>query len=115
MEVTVYIVRCCDGSYYTGLTKHSVEARVWEHNAGIYDGYTSKRRPVELVFTETYDRIVDAIERERQIKGWSRAKKEALARSDWTALHEAAMPPTEKALRLRSGRTETENDRQHLR
>ncbi|POO56510.1 hypothetical protein CTT39_07325 [Agrobacterium rosae] len=88
MEVTVYIVRCCDGSYYTGLTKQSVEARVWEHNAGIYDGYTSKRRPVELVFTETYDRIVDAIERERQIKGWSRRKKEALIAMAYETLPE---------------------------
>ena len=78
MEVTVYIVRCRDGAYYTGLTKQEIEARVWEHNEGVYDGFTRKRRPVELVFTETYDRLTDAIERERQIKGWSRAKKEAL-------------------------------------
>ena len=80
MEVTVYIVRCSDGSYYTGLTKQPIEARIWEHNEGIYKGYTFKRRPVQLVFTETYDRILDAIARERQIKGWSRAKKEALIR-----------------------------------
>ncbi|WP_039722879.1 MAG: GIY-YIG nuclease family protein [Roseitalea porphyridii] len=80
MEVTVYIVRCSDGSYYTGLTKQPIEARLWEHNNGIYRGYTLKRRPVELVFTETYDRIIDAIARERQIKGWSRCKKEALIR-----------------------------------
>lgn len=90
MEVTVYILRCADGSYYTGLTKQEIEARLWEHNAGIYDGYTKKRRPVELVFTETYDRIIDAIARERQIKGWSRAKKEALIRYDYEALPELA-------------------------
>jgi putative endonuclease len=90
MEVTVYILRCSDGSYYTGLTKQEIEARVWEHNAGVYDGYTKKRRPVELVFTETYDRIIDAIARERQIKGWSRAKKEALIRYDYEALPELA-------------------------
>ncbi|SIQ50851.1 putative endonuclease [Rhizobium sp. RU33A] len=78
MEVTVYILRCSDGSYYTGLTKQNIEARLWEHNAGTYDGYTAKRRPVELVFTESYDRIIDAIGRERQIKGWNRQKKEAL-------------------------------------
>ncbi|ARO31003.1 excinuclease ABC subunit C domain-containing protein [Rhizobium sp. NXC14] len=58
MEVTVYILRCSDGSYYTGLTKQEIEARVWEHNAATYDGYTAKRLPVELVFTETYDRII---------------------------------------------------------
>lgn len=90
MEVTVYILRCSDGSYYTGLTKQEVEARVWEHNEGIYDGYTSKRRPVELVFTETYDRIIDAIARERQIKGWSRAKKEALIALAYERLPELA-------------------------
>ena len=88
MEVTVYILRCADGSYYTGLTKQEIEARGWEHNEGVYDGYTRQRRPVELVFTETYDRIIDAIERERQIKGWSRAKKEALIALDYERLPE---------------------------
>ena len=90
MEVTVYFLRCSDGSYYTGLTKQEVEARVWEHNEGVYDGYTRKRRPVELVFTETYDQIVEAIERERQIKGWSRAKKEALIALAYERLPELA-------------------------
>jgi len=90
MEVTVYIVRCSDGSYYTGLTKQEVEARVWEHNEGVYDGYTKKRRPVALVFTETYDRIVDAIARERQIKGWSQVKKEALISLAYESLPELA-------------------------
>ncbi|WP_273786201.1 GIY-YIG nuclease family protein [Brucella intermedia] len=88
MEVTVYILRCADGSYYTGLTKQNIEARLWEHNEGVYDSYTKKRRPVELVFTETYDRIVDAIARERQIKGWSRTKKEALMALDYKRLPE---------------------------
>ncbi|MCC5779836.1 GIY-YIG nuclease family protein [Nitratireductor sp. B36] len=88
MEATVYILRCADGSYYTGLTRQPVEARVWEHNAGILDGYTKPRRPVELVFTETYDRILDAIARERQIRGWSRTKKEALIALDYEALPE---------------------------
>ncbi len=86
MEATVYILRCADGSYYTGLTKQPLEARVWEHNAGILECYTKPRRPVELVFTETYDRILDAIARERQIKGWSRAKKEALMALDYETL-----------------------------
>jgi putative endonuclease len=90
MEVTVYILRCSDGSYYTGLTKQEIEARVWEHNEGIYDGYTRKRRPVELVFSETYDRITEAIDRERQIKGWSRAKKEALIALAYESLPELA-------------------------
>lgn len=90
VEVTVYILRCSDGSYYTGLTKRDVEERVSEHNLGLIEGYTSKRRPVQLVFTETYERIVDAIDRERQIKGWSRSKKEALIRYDYEALPDLA-------------------------
>jgi len=59
---------------------------VAEHNAGRYDGYTSTRRPVELVFSQWFERITDAIAAERQIKGWSRAKKEALIRGDFEAL-----------------------------
>ncbi|MDH7789179.1 putative endonuclease [Ochrobactrum sp. AN78] len=85
MEATIYILKCADGSYYTGLTKQDIEARIWEHNQGIYEGYTKKRRPVELVFTETYDRILDAIAREHQIKGWSRAKNEVLIALNYEA------------------------------
>jgi putative endonuclease len=82
----VYIVRCADGSYYTGRSAISAEKRVTEHNLGIYDGYTRSRRPVTLVFSEHFDRITDAIAFERQIKGWTRAKKEALIRRDWDEL-----------------------------
>ncbi len=88
MEVTVYMVECSDGAYYTGLTKQEIDARVWEHNEGIYRGYTYVRRPVKLVFTETYDLMTDAIMRERQIKGWSRAKKQALIDYDYERLPE---------------------------
>ena len=86
----VYIVRCSDGSYYTGRSLVSAEKRVSEHNLGIFDGYTKARRPVTLVFSEHFERIVDAIAFERQIKGWSRAKKEALIRRDWDALRALA-------------------------
>ena len=77
-EMIVYMLRCADGSYYVGSTKQQIEARVWEHNSLPVDGYTARRRPVVLVFAESYERITDAIARERQIKGWSRRKKEAL-------------------------------------
>src|SRR5882724_9428715 len=80
----VYIVRCADSSYYTGRSAVSAEKRVSKHNLGVFDGYTKSRRPVTLVFSERFDRIVDAIAFERQVKGWSRAKKEALIRRDWT-------------------------------
>ncbi len=84
----VYILRCADGSYYTGLTKQAEpEAREWEHNEGTYeDSYTSTRRPVKLVYAENFELVVDAIAAERRIKGWSRRKKEALMAGDWQKL-----------------------------
>lgn len=88
MEATVYILECADGSYYTGLTKQDIEARVWEHNEGVYKGYTSKRLPVTLVFMEIYERLTDAINREQQIKGWNRKKKQALIAMNYEALPE---------------------------
>jgi putative endonuclease len=83
---SIYILLCSDGSYYTGVTRRSVEERVSEHALGVMPGYTLRRRPVKLVFSEHYERIVDAIAAERRIKGWSRAKKEAYIRGDFCAL-----------------------------
>jgi putative endonuclease len=82
----LYILRCADGSYYTGTARASLEQRVSEHNAGRYGGYTAQRRPVILVFSQWFDRITDAISAERQIKGWSRAKKEALIKGELARL-----------------------------
>jgi putative endonuclease len=81
----VYILKCADGSYYTGLTKQELpEAREHEHNAGTFpDAYTFTRRPVSLVYAEYLEMVIDAIEAERKIKGWSRAKKEAVIAGDW--------------------------------
>src|SRR5690606_6844752 len=81
-----YILRCSDGSYYTGITQRPVEERVSEHNHGFHGGYTAKRRPVTLAFADHFDRSTDAIAFERQVKGWSRAKKEVLIRGDFAAL-----------------------------
>ena len=82
-----YMLRCADGSYYVGSTKgKSADERVAEHNAGTLGGYTASRRPVVLVWAQQFDRIDDAFHLERQIKGWSRAKKEALVRGEWEAL-----------------------------
>jgi putative endonuclease len=92
----VYIVSCADGSYYTGRSAISVEKRVSEHNLGVYDGYTKSRRPVTLVFSERFDRVADAIAFERQIKGWSCAKKEALIRRDWDSLRKLSRSRTPK-------------------
>jgi len=75
MTAYLYILRCRDGAYYVGTTRNPLEARIAEHNAGTFDGFTSLRRPVELVFHQEFDRITDAIAAERQVKGWRRAKK----------------------------------------
>ena len=87
MEHWVYIVRCADLSYYTGITV-SVNKRIDEHNAGIVPGYTHSRRPVTLMWAEKVQDESVALKLERQIKGWSRAKKEALIAGDWQRLHD---------------------------
>jgi putative endonuclease len=79
----VYLLRCADGSYYVGSARLGLERRLSEHNDGTYGGYTARRRPVELVWSQHFLDITDAIAVERQIKGWSRAKKEALIRGDY--------------------------------
>ena len=77
MGYCVYILRCADGSYYTGHTRN-LGVRLAEHESGLVPGYTKLRRPVRLVFAEELRTRAEALKRERQIKGWSRAKKEAL-------------------------------------
>ena len=95
MGAYVYILRCRDGRYDVGSARGSLEQRVAEHNAGTYGGYTKSRRPVELVYSQYFDRITDAIASERQLKGWSRAKKEALVREDFDLLVQLARNRTE--------------------
>src|SRR6202012_560613 len=72
----LYILRCSDRAYYVGTTRDSLDRRVGEHQAGTFGGYTARRRPVTLVYSQHFARITDAIEAERQVKGWRRAKKE---------------------------------------
>jgi putative endonuclease len=86
----LYIVKCADGSYYIGITRTSLDVRIAQHNAGTFPGYTSTRRPVELVYSQWFERITDAIENERKLKRWSRAKKEALIRGDFASLQNLA-------------------------
>jgi predicted GIY-YIG superfamily endonuclease len=74
----VYILQCADGSYYVGTARLGLHKRVAEHESGTFDGYTARRRPVLLVFSQHFQRIEDAVAAERQIKGWRREKKEAL-------------------------------------
>lgn len=81
----VYILRCGDGSLYVGTTRN-LSVRVKAHNDGRGAAYTFKRRPVRLIYSETFISEDQAIRRERQLKSWSRAKKEALVADDLHSL-----------------------------
>ncbi|WP_060770688.1 GIY-YIG nuclease family protein [Methylobacterium sp. AMS5] len=95
MTAFVYMLRCADGSYYVGSARgESLDRRLAEHQAGTHAGYTDHRRPVTLVYAEWFDRITDAIAMERRIKGWSRAKKEALITEDWDRVQFPAKRPS---------------------
>jgi len=86
----VYIVDCKDWSYYIGIT-NDLEKRLWEHNTGQDENsYTYSRRPVALKYFETFTDVNQAIAREKQIKGWSRKKKQALIAQKFDKLKELA-------------------------
>ena len=85
MPFYVYILRCSDGSYYTGHTDN-LDVRMSQHSDGVASRYTSKRRPLELLWATDCQTREEAFELERQLHGWSRAKKEALMRGDFDAL-----------------------------
>jgi putative endonuclease len=87
MGAFVYMLHCSDDSYYVGsATGDDLTRRLAEHQSGAYPGCTFSRRPVALVWSEHFDRIGDAIAAERRLKGWSRSKKQAPARSDWNSV-----------------------------
>ena len=90
MAAYVYVLWCSDGSYYVGSTRGGLEKRIAEHNTGAFGGFTARRRPVELVYYQAFDRITDAVAAERQLKGWSRAKKKALITGDLNRLRALA-------------------------
>ncbi|MGR7812001.1 GIY-YIG nuclease family protein [Lacinutrix undariae] len=82
----VYILKCKDNTYYTGVTSN-LEQRFEDHQSGKYkNSYTSHRQPLKLVFYATFTEITLAISFEKQIKKWSRAKKEALINNEYEAL-----------------------------
>ena len=97
MPYRVYILLCSDGSYYTG-SAADVEMRVWQHQEGVSkEAYTYTRRPVKLIWcSEEVARYSEALQFERQIKGWSRAKKEALIRNDFDAIHQIVTDERER-------------------
>jgi len=81
----MYILKCSDGTFYTGSTKDLIK-RILEHQNGLGANYTKKHLPVELVYYEEFDRIDEAFYREKQIQGWSRKKKIALIENNKTIL-----------------------------
>lgn len=82
----VYILKCNDDSYYTGFT-NDLERRLLEHQSGkSKSSYTFDKRPLKLMWFETFNDVLNAIETEKKIKGWSRRKKEALIAEDWDKL-----------------------------
>jgi predicted GIY-YIG superfamily endonuclease len=97
----VYMLRCSDGSYYTGHTDN-LDVRLWQHQQGFAADWTRKRRPVELVWCMVGGTRDEVFAMELRIKNWSRAKKEALIAGDWALLSQLAVPPSERGSRLPS-------------
>jgi putative endonuclease len=96
----MYILECSDESYYVGST-NDLQRRIWEHNEGLGAKYTARRRPVKLVYAAEFASIAEAYEREKQVQGWGRAKRQALIDGDYAALPELARKDFE---RHRTGR-----------
>jgi tRNA/rRNA methyltransferase len=85
MSFHTYMLLCADRSFYVGHTD-DLDARFAAHQSGLLPGYTQGRRPVQLVWQQEFAEREQAFAVERQIKGWNRAKKEALIRNDWDAV-----------------------------
>ena len=102
----VYILKCADGSYYTGSTG-DLERRLKQHQTAYFKkNYTSSRLPVELVWHQEFPAMHDAFVCERQIKGWTRAKKEALIRGEFEAL----MRLLSESDKIRTGGSNSKDD-----
>lgn len=79
---SLYILECGDGTLYVGHTDN-LDERMRQHESGTANAYTSKRKPLKLLFAEEFDSRYDALTMERKLKGWSRAKKLAYVAGDW--------------------------------
>ena len=113
MSFYAYMLRCADGSYYVGHTE-TLEQRVGQHDRGEIPGYTQRRRPVELVWSQDFPSRLEALEAERQIKGWSRAKKEALIASDWAEVKRLARKSFDTGLRQAQTLLRTNREQQDV-
>jgi len=96
MSAWVYILKCNDDSYYTGSTV-DFQSRIVKHGEDSVSGWTASRLPVKIAFVHEFNTIDEAIRAERQIKGWSRAKKEALINSNFDLLVELSKNSQEKS------------------
>ena len=110
MSFYVYILKCCDGSYYTGHTDN-IQLRMAQHQQGTFPKcYTASRLPVELVFTQQFPTREEALASERRIKGWSRKKKEAMMRGDWNEVSRLAQNALRRAQALRQAQGDRGQD-----
>ena len=89
-----YILRCADGSFYVGSTV-DLQARLWQHQNREGSRYTARRdrQPVTLVWAGEFDRIDEAFWFEKQVQGWSRAKRIALIEGRWEDLPDLSRRP----------------------
>ncbi|HMR97742.1 MAG TPA: GIY-YIG nuclease family protein [Anaerolineales bacterium] len=99
----MYILQCADDSYYVDSTKN-LEFRLAQHQEGKGARYTARRLPVKLVYSEEYERVVDAFNREKQVQNWSRAKREALIKGTPELLPALAKKKFEKKIEVDVGR-----------
>ena len=95
MAFWTYILLCADRRYYAGHTD-DLERRIAQHQSGAIEGFTSSRLPVRLMWAQDFPTRIEALEAEMRVKKWSRAKKEALIRSDWQTVSHFAKPPKER-------------------
>jgi predicted GIY-YIG superfamily endonuclease len=89
MSFTLYILLCADGTLYVGHTDDMI-TRMQQHDLGQGSRYTATRRPLKLLHSQEFESRYEALEMERKLKGWSRAKKFAYMRGDWVAVHQLA-------------------------
>jgi putative endonuclease len=95
MAFWVYILKCADGRYYAGHTD-DLNRRIAQHHAGQGGDFTARRRPVTLAWCGDTSTREEALEMERRLKPWSRAKKEAWIAGDFARLSHFARPPSER-------------------
>jgi len=108
MGFWAYMLHCADRSFYVGHTD-DLDARIGAHQSGLIPGYTSTRLPVTLVWSDEFPSRYEALQAERQIKGWSRMKKLALIRGDWSLISALARN-SDKKKRASTGSARTEGE-----